>query len=74
MCLHPIFTGMADSNKAREGTKEVRIYGVSVGTADALLNLSNNLGITVTQLMKPKLREVLDSYPDHLKQPINSLG
>lgn len=61
---------MSDSNKSREGTKEIRIYGIQPSVAQTLENIADNLGVTVTQYLKPKIRDIVDSAPDHLKKPI----
>lgn len=48
---------------------EVRLRGVSPQLLEALVNISKNLGVSLTDMLKPKLREIADSYPDKLKQP-----
>lgn len=53
----------------KQQLSEIRIVGVSPSLHDDLRNISRNLGITTTALLKPKLREIADSYEAHMKQP-----
>lgn len=48
---------------------EIRLRGVSHQVSMDIKNISANLGISVTNLLKPKLREIADSYPPNLKRP-----
>lgn len=47
---------------------EVRIYGVSEELKNDLIAIAENTGITLTALLKPKLREIRDSYPSNLRK------
>lgn len=49
--------------------KEVRVRGVNNQIVDDLEAIAKNLGITVTALLKPKLREIRDSYPEKMRIP-----
>ena len=46
---------------------EVRMRGVSKKLVNELVNISKNIGIDLSDMLKPKLREIVDSYPDHFK-------
>ncbi len=50
--------------------EEVRITGVPTNVKKELDNIADNLGTTVSALLKPKLREIADSYSQNLKQPV----
>ncbi len=48
---------------------EIRIQHVNDKTFKELHNIAGNQGVSLASLLKPKLREIADSYPDKLKQP-----
>lgn len=52
---------------------EIRIRGVAPSMKQDINNIAGNLGITVTDFLKPKLREIVDQAPEHLKRPLNFL-
>jgi hypothetical protein len=47
---------------------EIRIRGVSKKVVEELLNISKNSGVPLSDLLKPKLREIADSFPDSMKR------
>lgn len=51
-----------------ERQNEIRIRDISPSVKQDLDNIASNMGVTLSQLMRPKLREIADSYPDHLKR------
>lgn len=53
----------------KRNTNEIRCRGISPILEEQLNNIAGNLGITLTQFLKPKLREIADSYPDKMKSP-----
>jgi len=48
---------------------EVRVRGVSLQLAEELNNIADNIGITLTAFLKPKLREIANSYPEKMRKP-----
>lgn len=48
---------------------ELRIQGVSATTHDQLKNIAKNSGVTISAFLRPKLKDILNSYPDRMKQP-----
>lgn len=50
-----------------EDISEVRIKGVSKVMSKQLGNIAKNLGVGISAILKPKIREIVDSYPDNLK-------
>ena len=44
------------------------VYGVNSSVHEELKNISKNLGIDLSALIKPKLRELRDSYPEALRK------
>jgi hypothetical protein len=47
---------------------EVRIRGVASDLKNQLLAIAKNTGISLTDLLKPKLREIANSYDDSMKR------
>lgn len=56
-------------NKENNRLSEIRISGIKPQLHEELMNISNNLGVTVTSLIKPKIQEFVNSYPPDLKRP-----
>ncbi len=50
--------------------REIRIYGISVKSKTALTNIAKNLDSDVSSLLRPKIAEWLNTFPDSLKQYI----
>lgn len=48
---------------------QMSIRGVNDQLKQDLKNIADNLGDSVSSLIKPKLRELRDSYPEHLRKP-----
>jgi hypothetical protein len=48
---------------------ELRIYGVAEVVHDSLINISDNIGISFSDFMKPHLRKIMEEYPEHMKKP-----
>jgi hypothetical protein len=46
----------------------IKIKGVPKNIKEDLTNISKNLGISLTSMLKPKLREIANSYPPELKR------
>ena len=44
------------------------VYGVNPTVHSDLKNISKNLGIDLSALIKPKLRELRDSYPEPMRK------
>jgi len=57
---------MADE-KSDQG-KEIRIPGVPPSLYEEIRNISTHMGVTMPQLLRPKLREIADSYPQKYRQ------
>lgn len=53
----------------RKDLKEVRIQGVNPKLDRELHNIADNLGITRNSFLKPKLKEIADSYSEEMKKP-----
>lgn len=47
--------------------KYLRISGVPNQLANELQNIAKNSGVTLAALLKPKLREIAESYPQQMK-------
>lgn len=57
----------------KEKRRELRITGVSPLTCETLKNIAAHIGYTPNQLsvfLRPKLQEIIDSYPAHMKKPL----
>jgi hypothetical protein len=62
--------------KKKEGEKyqpnqkpEIRITGVSKKTREEINNIADHLGTKVNHLLRPKLREWIESFPEHYRKP-----
>lgn len=44
------------------------VYGVNKQVHEELKSISKNLGIDLSALIKPKLRELRDSYPEAMRE------
>lgn len=58
---------MADENKPRP--REIRLRGIPNKMQTDLKNIAANLGTSISDLTKPKLWELINGYPDEMKQP-----
>jgi gas vesicle protein len=47
---------------------EVRVRGVAEQINNDLNNIASNLGTNLSDLLKPKLREIRDSFPEELRR------
>ena len=52
-----------DSTKG-QGFAELRIKNIPPGIHEGLQNVASNLGISVSALIKQKLPEILESFPE----------
>lgn len=50
-----------------DNRSEIRLEGVPSKTKNELKNIAKNLGVTLNGFLKPKLKEIADSYPEELK-------
>lgn len=48
--------------------REVRVRGVSESLINDLNNISKNTGVSISDLLKPKLHEIRDSFPERLRR------
>lgn len=49
--------------------EEIRIRNVR-NMKRELKNISAHTGDTMSALLRPKIRELIDSYPDHYREPM----
>lgn len=47
---------------------EIRITNVPSDIKNDLENIAGNMGISLSAMLKPKLREIRDSYSDKMKK------
>ena len=47
---------------------EIRITNVPLDVKNDLENIAGNIGVTLSAMLKPKLREIRDSYSDKMKK------
>lgn len=57
-----------ENEKRTPAGKEIRIQNVSENMIQKLDNISKNLGVPMTSLIKTELRVIIDKYPEHWKQ------
>lgn len=48
---------------------EIRIKHVTPQMREDLRNIAKNIGVTLSAMLKSKLRDIRDSYPEHLRKP-----
>lgn len=48
---------------------ELRIREVPAKLHEELMNVSKHLDVGIREIIIPKLREIIDSYPPHYKKP-----
>jgi hypothetical protein len=54
---------------SKRNHREIRVRGVSHQVAEDLNNISKNSGVPLSDLLKPKLREIVESYPVNMRRP-----
>jgi hypothetical protein len=60
----------SDDEKYQPNRKpELRIQGVSNKTKEEIQNIADNEGIGLSEFMRPHLRKIIDSYPEHKRKP-----
>lgn len=50
--------------------EEIRIRGVRISHKHALLNISIRKGVSLSDLIKLHLDQIINSYPEHFRQPL----
>lgn len=60
---------MAEKNIQNDDRPEIRIRGVGKPVHEDLINISKNVGVNLSDLLKPHLQKIADSYPDKYKRP-----
>jgi hypothetical protein len=56
------------SEASTDRLPDLRIYGINGKLKKEIINISKNLGIGISDFLKPKLKEISDSYPAHMKE------
>jgi DNA-binding transcriptional regulator WhiA len=62
-----IYTSYMSGEK--ENQFEVRVKGVSKQIHDELQSIAKNHGVTISQFLRPKLREIINAYPESMRLP-----
>jgi len=52
----------------KNGMQSIEISNVSPEVKRDLTNIAKNEGVSLAQFLKPKLREIRDSYPEKMRQ------
>lgn len=47
----------------------IKITHVSPKVHEEIKNIADNVGVSVSSFLKPKLREIADSYPEKMRKP-----
>lgn len=55
--------------KENEDKREVRVQGVSNHVRQELKNIADHLGVSRNDFIKLKYGEIINSYPEHMRQP-----
>jgi hypothetical protein len=59
---------MGEPAKRKRNHRELRIRGVSDKTATELKSVAYYYGVDISKLLRPKIKELIDSYPEHMKR------
>ena len=62
------FTDMNNHEKKQQ-SKELRIPRIDLNLHQQLVNISKHKGIPMTSMLKPVLKDFVDSQPDRYKKP-----
>jgi hypothetical protein len=57
--------------KANADTGDLKLTGVPRDLKNMLINISKNLGVDISPMLKPLIRKYVDEQPEHLKRPFN---
>lgn len=60
---------MSENNKQNPDRVEIRIVGVSRFINDQLNNIADNSGLTKNELLKSKLPEIIQYFPEKMRKP-----
>jgi hypothetical protein len=60
---------MSEKQFPSDSLPEIRVKGVSVKTHNELQNIAENNGVSLSNFLRPKLTEIANGYPDHMKLP-----
>lgn len=52
-----------------KNNNEIRIRCISPKLKEELVNISKNTGTSLSSLIKPKLRELVNEFPEQKRQP-----
>lgn len=55
---------------AKNEKKEIRITNVNPDIVRQLKNIAKNLDTNIVDWLKPKIRQIVDNEPDHLKKDL----
>jgi len=58
---------MAKQRTDNYNERELRITGVPANKAQEIKNIAANLGVKMSDFLKPKIAEIANSYPEHMK-------
>jgi hypothetical protein len=54
---------------AKRNNREIRIRGVSGQVVADLNNIAENMGVPLSDFLKPKLQQIIESCPERFKKP-----
>lgn len=57
-----------DSQSQKKNLPEIRITGVSPEVHRDLINISKNESVNLSDLLKPHLRKIRDTYPESMRK------
>lgn len=46
----------------------LKITGIPPSVKEQFMNISDNTGSSMSALIKPKIMELIDSYPEHMRK------
>ncbi len=60
---------MAENNNKQNEIHELRITGISSKTMNEISNIAQNAGVTMSNLLRPIITKIPDSYPERMRMP-----
>ena len=57
---------MAEKNNKQT---ELRITGISPKTLNDINNIAHNSGVTISNLLRPHIPKIVESYPEGMRMP-----
>ncbi len=51
----------------KENPRELRVYGLPANLSTEVKNIAQNLGVKMSDFMKPHIKKIVESYPESMR-------